>query len=133
MKSIRIDNIEVVGLEHLSPEEFEREMEHGGRFVMYSYAISILIMTFKRPTSIYFVKGGESRLVKGLPWTGVTAVLGWWGIPWGPIYSIGCIAGNFAGGTDLTHAVAPEVRRIQERSERIRDSREKARNAKVPV
>ncbi|GDY11964.1 hypothetical protein LBMAG53_08420 [Planctomycetota bacterium] len=133
MKNIRIDNIEVVGLEHLSSEDFEREMENGGRFVMYSYAISILIMTFKQPTSIYFVKGGESRLVKGLPWTGVTAVLGWWGIPWGPIYSIGCIAGNFAGGTDVTRTVAPAVRQIEERNERIRDSRAKARTAKSPA
>ena len=31
----------------------------------------------------------------------LTLVLGWWGIPWGPIYTIGSIYTNFNGGKDV--------------------------------
>jgi hypothetical protein len=94
----RIDGIDVLGIEGLSPADLAREVENGGKFVMYSYTVSILIMTFKRPTAITFVRGGESRFAKGLGWTGLTMLAGWWGIPWGPIYSIGSIATNCGGG-----------------------------------
>jgi len=35
----------------------------------------------------------------------LSAVLGWWGIPSGPIYSVQSIASNIKGGKDVTQQI----------------------------
>jgi hypothetical protein len=89
----------------LSAAQMLDEIKAGGRFVQYSYCISILIMSFKRHSNPRFIRAGQSALLAGLPWTAITFLLGWWGIPWGPIWSIQCIARNMQGGHDITAAV----------------------------
>ena len=95
----------VVGVEKISPEELTFELQRGGKFVTYYYCISALVVSFRRPTDIYFIKPGESTVSKGLPWTLLTLLLGWWGIPWGPIWTIQSLAVNFRGGKDVTDSV----------------------------
>ncbi len=96
----------IVGLEEIkSGMQLQQEIASGGKFVAYQYCISILILTFKRSSNIYFIPGGESRLTKGLGFSLLTFCLGWWGIPWGPIYSIQALWTNFNGGKDLTQEV----------------------------
>jgi hypothetical protein len=95
----------IKGLEGLTDNDINRELERGAKFVYYQYTISILIMTFRRSSSTYFIKGGESTVAKGLGFSLITFLLGWWGIPWGPIYSIGSLFNNFTGGKDVTAAV----------------------------
>jgi hypothetical protein len=106
---------EIVGLDGISDAEFESELQNGARFVMYSYCISVVILTFKQPSAIHFVRSNESRFLKGLPYTLLSMLTGWWGIPFGLIYTIWCIASNSAGGTDVTaevlSAMAPRERR----------------------
>ena len=97
--------MQINNIEGMTLEEIKYEIDRGGKFVHYMYTVSILIMTFKRPTDIYFVKGGESAAVKGLGFTLLTLLLGWWGIPWGPIYSIQSLYYNLGGGKDITKAV----------------------------
>ncbi|HEV7404858.1 MAG TPA: hypothetical protein VGO11_18090 [Chthoniobacteraceae bacterium] len=97
--------MKIIGIAGMTEQDVLHEVERGARFVVFSYTISILVMTFKRPSSIYFVKAHESRVVKGLPFTLLTLFLGWWGIPWGPIYSIGSFIDNFGGGKDLTNDI----------------------------
>jgi hypothetical protein len=36
-----------------------------------------------------------------MPWIALTSLLGWWGIPWGPIYSIQSLVTNFRGGKQV--------------------------------
>lgn len=96
----------IVGLEDIkSGGELQQEIQQGGKFVMYQYCISILILTFKRSSNIYFISHEQSAVVKGLPFTLLTLVLGWWGIPWGPIYTIQSVIVNFQGGKDVTQEV----------------------------
>ncbi len=101
--------VQINGIEGMSLADVKNEIDRGGRFVMYQYTISILVMTFKRPTDIYFIKGSESAVAKGLPYALITLFLGWWGIPWGPIYSIGSLYTNLSGGKDLTEAVVSDL------------------------
>jgi hypothetical protein len=96
---------EIVGLEGMSDEDLEIELENGAKFVVYSYCISVIILSFKQPSAIYFVRSNESRFLKGLPYTLISLVAGWWGIPFGIIYTIWCLAANSAGGTDVTAEV----------------------------
>ena len=96
----------IVGLEDIkSGGELQQELQQGGRFVMYQYCISILILTFKRSSNVYFIRHEENSIVKGLPFTLLSLLLGWWGIPWGPIYTIQAVWNNFKGGKDVTKEV----------------------------
>ena len=101
--------MKLVGIDHMSPGELSFELQRGGRFVTYYYCISIIVMTFRRGSHIYFIRAGESTVSKGLPWTLLTLVLGWWGIPWGPIWTIQSLAVNFRGGKDVTGAVVKSL------------------------
>lgn len=96
----------IYGIEGLEKEEVLDEIEKGGRFVIYQYCISFFILTFKRPTSIYFVKKGESGAIERIVFSLMTFLLGWWGFPWGPIYTIQSLYVNIRGGRDLTVYVA---------------------------
>ena len=102
--------MKIKGIEGMSPETLQHEIAQGGKFVLYKYCVSLLVITFRRPTDVYFVKAGESRVMKGLPWTLLTLLLGWWGIPWGPIYSIQSLYGNLQGGQDVTAQVQGSLR-----------------------
>ncbi len=98
-------SLKIKGMENMSWERIRSEVEHGGRFVIFQYCISIGVMSFKRPSAIYFIKSGESVLGKALAYSLVSLVCGWWGIPWGPIWTISTMVTNARGGLDLTQQV----------------------------
>lgn len=101
--------MEVKNIEGLTAEEIKNEIGNGAKFVLFQYTISIIVMTFKRSSDIYFVKSDEKAVVKGLPYTILTFLLGWWGIPWGPIYTIQTLGRNLSGGKDVTAHVLPSL------------------------
>jgi hypothetical protein len=101
--------MKIVGVEGLTNEQVNEEIGRGGRFVMYQYCISILVMTFKRGSNIYFLKAGEGSFGKGIGFSLLTLLLGWWGIPWGPIYTVQSLWLNFSGGRDVTQEVMAQV------------------------
>ncbi len=93
------------GVSGLTPENLQIELQRGGKFIFYQYCISILVMTFKRSSGVYFIKAGESTFNRGIGFSLLSLVLGWWGIPWGPIWTVSTIANNCAGGRDVTPKV----------------------------
>jgi hypothetical protein len=97
--------VTIKGVEGLTVEQVMAEIERGSRFVLFEYAISLLIVSFRRPSAIYFVRPGESRRMKGLRYTLLSLVAGWWGIPWGPIYTIQVLITDLRGGKDVTQEV----------------------------
>jgi hypothetical protein len=97
--------MEIIGIDGLSGEAIEKELNQGAKFVMYQYCVSFLIMTLKRPSNIYFIRAGEGAVGRGLKFSLMSLLLGWWGIPWGPIYTISTIVSNFGGGADVTDEV----------------------------
>jgi len=100
----------VLGLEDMKwGGHLQQELQQGGKFVMYQYCISLLIITFKRSSNIYFIIHSDNAVVKGLPFTLLSLVLGWWGIPWGPIYTIQSVWVNSNGGKDVTQEVAAPI------------------------
>jgi hypothetical protein len=105
--------MKIIGLENMTGAQLAEELDRGAKFVIYQYCISILIMTFRRPSEIYFIRAGESAVGKGLGFTALSLVLGWWGIPWGPIYTVGSLITNFGGGKDVTEAVVKSMMQPQ--------------------
>ena len=100
---------QIKNIEGLSIDQINKELQRGAKFVVYQYCISILVMTFRRSSSIYFVKQGESTINQSIGFTILSFFLGWWGIPWGPIYTIGAIYNNFSGGKDVTEEVLASI------------------------
>jgi hypothetical protein len=96
---------QIKNLEGLSNDQINMELQKGAKFVVFQYCFSILIMTFKRPTDIYFIKAGESTVKYSIGYTLLTLVFGWWGFPWGPIYTIGSLIKNIGGGKDITQEI----------------------------
>ena len=103
----------IIGLEDIKSDgELQVELQQGGKFVIYQYCISILIMTFKRSSNVYFIRHEENAVLKGLPFTLLSLVLGWWGIPRGPIYTIQSLWVNLKGGRDVTQEIMPSMRHV---------------------
>lgn len=101
--------MKIVGIEGLSVHQLRDEVNRGARFVVYGYCVSMLILTFKRTSDITFVRAGQSPVVAGLGWTFLSLFLGWWGFPWGFIYTPMVLIQNLGGGTDVTARVMAEL------------------------
>jgi hypothetical protein len=97
--------MKINGIDGLTISQLQDEVNRGGKFVVYRFCISAVVVTFRRSSGIYFIKSDQSRVAKGLPWSLVTMVAGWWGLPWGVIYTIGSLGTNFGGGKNVTDDV----------------------------
>lgn len=97
------------GVENLTAEELRAELAAGGRFVFYEYCISFLVLTLRRPTRIRFLRAGDGGLLRGLPYVLLSLLLGWWGLPWGVIYTPLTIFTNLCGGQDVTEDVTAHL------------------------
>jgi hypothetical protein len=92
----------IAGTEGLSDAQLRQELAAGARFVVFEYCVSIIIVTFKRSSPVHFVRRGESAFVKALPYTLISLFLGWWGFPFGFIYTPMALFTNLSGGRDVT-------------------------------
>jgi hypothetical protein len=97
------------GIDGVSSERLEEELAAGGRFVFYEFCISLLIVSLRRPSAVIYLRPGNKGLVQGLPYTLLSLLLGWWGLPWGLIYTPLAIVTNFAGGCDITAQVRRQM------------------------
>jgi hypothetical protein len=94
--------VQIRGIEGLTTAQVEAEVQAGARFVFFESCISLIFVTWRRPSDIFLLRKGERGLVRGLPYTLLTLVLGWWGIPWGLVYTPVALITNLGGGRDVT-------------------------------
>lgn len=73
-----------------------------GRYVVYPYVISALLVSFKRYSDPIYIAPGESALLKGLPYVLASLLLGWWGFPWGVFWTPVAIGQCLHGGIDVS-------------------------------
>lgn len=100
----------IPGLENLTAEELDEELARGGRFVFYEYCISFIFGTLRRPSAVRLLRAGEGGFWPGVPYSLVSLVLGWWGLPWGFVYTPLSLVTNFGGGRDVTAQVRALLR-----------------------
>ena len=101
--------MKILGIEGMSSNQLQFEIQRGAKLVCYQYCVSVLVMTFRRSSDVYFIPAGQSAVANGLPWTLLSVVAGWWGIPWGPIFTIQSLITNFKGGKDITANLAAQL------------------------
>jgi hypothetical protein len=100
----------IKNLDGLSNQDLVDALQGGGKFVVYSYTISILVMTFRLGSPIYFISPSQRPVKYGLKYLLISAILGWWGFPWGAIYTIQSFLLAFRG-KDVTKEVMAQLAR----------------------
>lgn len=94
--------------EQLSPQDIANILEGGGRFVVFTYTISIILMTFRRSSDVFLLRYDETAFKHGYPYFIISFLLGWWGIPWGPIYTVQSLFYSFKG-KDITEDILSAI------------------------
>lgn len=64
-------------------------------------AISFIVFTLRTPSRFYVI-GHNAGFDKALLYTTISLIFGWWGVPWGPIYTISSVFSNVVGGRKFT-------------------------------
>jgi hypothetical protein len=99
----------IVGIEGMSQQQLASELQAGGRFVVFDYCISVCVITFKRSSEIHFVRAGQGTGSMSLGYTLLSFFFGWWGFPFGLVYTPMAIITNLGGGRDVTAQIAPHL------------------------
>lgn len=99
----------IKNIDGLSVSQIKELANRGGKFVIFPYTISFIIMTLKRNSDIYFVRNEENSFKYSYSYVLINFIIGWWGLPWGPIYTIGAIYNQIIGGKDVTAIVLSEL------------------------
>lgn len=101
--------MQIKNIEGLSVAQIKELVSQGAEFVYFPYTVSFVLGTLKRASSIYFIRPYEGKFKYSYKHVGVNALFGWWGIPWGPIYTIGSMYHQLSGGKDVTQAVLSDL------------------------
>lgn len=96
---------QIRNIEGLTTAKLNEELKKGGKFVIFQYTVSVIVVSLKRSSDIYFLRAGETSIKDSFSYTLIALFLGWWGISWGPIYTNGSLYTNFRGGKDVTQEV----------------------------
>lgn len=99
----------IKNIQNYTQQQLKQEVERGGRFVYFPFTVSIVVMTFKRGSSIVFIPAGEGTFRHRAGYSAINLVMGWWGLPWGPIYTLGSMFTNMGGGKDVTAEVVSQL------------------------
>jgi hypothetical protein len=67
------------------------------RYIIFWYVVGLLLFTMKRTIQGVYCPSRAPK--KALQASAITWLCGWWGVPWGPIWTVGAIYRNLVGGT----------------------------------
>jgi hypothetical protein len=96
--------LRITGTEGLTCNQLVDEIRRGGKFVVYRYCISVLVLSFLRTSGVYFIRAGENPGRYAGRFDLISFFLGWWGFPFGPILTIRALTTN-GGGIDVTDTI----------------------------
>ena len=102
--------LDVHRFSNTTEKEFIAQLEAGKRFVVYHSAISIIVYSFRHSTRVHVTENRKLTIIKGLPWTLLTFLLGWWSIPSRPIFTVQCLYWNLQGGSDVSSNILEYIR-----------------------
>ena len=96
------------GIGSMNRIELLAAMDRGAKLVYFEYCYSAFVVTRRGPSDIYYIPAGHSTLGYHWPYTLLTFLFGWWGFPWGFIYTPAVLRRNLVGGTNVTESVRQE-------------------------
>ena len=92
----------VSGTQGMTVGQLEDDILQGGKFILFMWNFSVVVMSFRRNSPLTYVRAGEWVGPKALLWSLPSFLIGWWGIPWGIIFTIMSLHRNSMGGQDVT-------------------------------
>jgi hypothetical protein len=101
--------MQIKNIEGLSVSQVRDLVQQGGKFVVFPYTVSFILMTLKRSSAIYFIRPDENTFKYSYGYVILNFFVGWWGFPWGPIYTIGSMYHHIVGGKDFTEVVMSQL------------------------
>ena len=99
--------MKIIGTENLTNEQVHHELSKGGKFVVYQYCVSLIVVSFKRSSDVYFVTADRPFKGARFGYSLLSVIAGWWGLPWGPVFTVQSLWTNLSGGRDVTAHVVP--------------------------
>ncbi|WP_200266643.1 hypothetical protein [Luteolibacter pohnpeiensis] len=86
--------------------DFLERVKRGERVITIPYVLSILILTLQRSMGgIHYVNSSNWPMGRIIIATIVTSIFGWWGLPFGPIFSLISLYYLWFGGRDQTRTM----------------------------
>lgn len=101
--------MKIKNIHGLTAHDLQQLVSDGSRFVYFAYTVSLVIVTFRDTSGVYLIRSGEKTVGKSFLFTIVSFLIGWWGFPWGPKYTMQAIWTNLKGGKDVTDEVMDVV------------------------
>jgi hypothetical protein len=109
--SPRAASVQVAGIDRMTGEELASEVQRGGRFLIFQFCASTFVMAYRTSSDVFFYRAGESAAREIFHYCLASMLLGWWGLPWGPIFTIRSIIPNLRGGRDVTQEVVTSLKK----------------------
>ena len=108
-KGDRDDDLDLHPFSRLTEAEFKDMIAMGEHFVVYCYTLSAFIYTTTRPTKVHATRKFQGAFLRGLPYTMLTVLFGWWH-PLGIVNSLNSIIANTRGGADVSPQIIEYIR-----------------------
>jgi len=91
---------------NLTLDELKKKIDSGSRFIIFQYCISVFFaVTLKRFSPVIFINPDERLSKYYKRYNILSLIFGWWGLPWGPVYTIKYVNFNKKGGIDYTEEI----------------------------
>lgn len=100
-----LKELNIEGIDNLTYEQLNYELENGANFRQFEYCVSFITLTSTKISPILFIKHNENYFIKGSKYFFVSLLFGWWGVPWGPVYTIISVFKFLFGGRNLTKEI----------------------------
>jgi hypothetical protein len=113
----------IPGTEGLTASQVVEFCRRGGRFVIWQYAVSIVVVSFRRNSGIRFIRPGKTGALDCLKFSMISGAVGWWGIPWGIFWTLQSLIQNMSGGQDVTEPLLKSIIGPREADAIIRQKR----------
>ncbi len=93
------------GTEGMTLGDVELDVLKGGRFLSFTWNISVILLSYRKNTGLIYVPSHRKSGHHALGWGVFSLLFGWWGFPWGLIYTPASLWKNASGGNDHTRDI----------------------------
>ncbi|MFB6340108.1 hypothetical protein ACE1ET_00215 [Saccharicrinis sp. FJH62] len=84
-------------------EELSSKIDQGARFIVFQYCVTVFFaVVLKRFSPAILIEDSKEMDHFRRKYNLLSGIFGWWGIPWGPFWSMASVRINREGGFDLT-------------------------------
>jgi hypothetical protein len=91
----------IIGAETMSEAQLAASLQAGGKLVVYEYCISLVVITFRRNSPVHYIAPGADAVAPGWKYTLLSLLLGWWGFPFGLVFTPLSVINNLRGGRNI--------------------------------